>query len=342
MIRQGIAAAVVTAMLTWAAAAGRAQQAGDPPAPLGPPLPHKPEPLGPPVPEKLTREPSSSSPQQSYSLAPTTAAALPLADGEDNFDEDRPKTESGLVEYLATRFSAHEPIYFLGGAVTPSVKFQISLKYQLLSPEGSIAQALPWASNFYLAYSQTSFWDIGGESNPFFDSSYRPAALYEQTWLGVHWLPAMSRFDVQAGLQHESNGKGGGDSRTINIAYVRPVFTFGDSGSGRGFFVAVAPRVWAYVFSLRDNPDIADYRGYGDLTLITGWRGSLQLAAMGRMGNDWDKGALQLDLTYPLRQITAKNLDLYLDAQFFTGYGESLLEYNESTTTFRIGVSLVR
>ena len=54
------------------------------------------------------------------------------------------------------------------------------------------------------------------------------------------------------------------------------------------------------------------------------------------------RGALQLDLTYPLRALSSKNVDLYLDAQLFTGYGESLLEYDQSETNFRIGVALVR
>ena len=100
--------------------------------------------------------------------------------------------------------------------------------------------------------------------------------------------------------------------------------------------------MFGYLSNLDDNPDIADYRGYGDLRIVTGWRGGFQLAAVGRMGNDWDKGALELDLSYPLRNITGGNLDLYLYGQFFTGYGESLLRYDDSDTTFRLGVALVR
>jgi outer membrane phospholipase A len=197
-------------------------------------------------------------------------------------------------------------------------------------------------SGFYLAYSQTSFWDIGGDSNPFFDTSYRPELLYLWEQSNPAWLPGMTRFDVEAGLRHNSNGRGGDDSRTINTVYVRPVFTFGDPGTGRGFFLAVAPELYEYLGALRDNPDAPEFFGYGNLRLIAGWRGGLQLAAMGRLGSTWDKGALQLDLTYPLRKLTRNNLDLYLDAQFFTGYGESLLEYNQSTTSFRLGVALVR
>jgi phospholipase A1 len=273
----------------------------------------------------------------------TASTAAPDAESTAVNDPNVPKTEGGLVEFLATRFSANEPIYFLWGPERPSIKFQISLKYQPFGPDGELAKVAPWISNFYLGYSQTSFWDVAGNSSPFFDTSYRPQVMYQWTDADAPWLPGMSRFDVQAGLQHESNGRGGAESRSLNIVYVRPVITF-DPGTrdSRDFFVAVAPRLWCYVFGLSDNPDIADYRGYGDLQLITGWRGGFQAAMIGRIGDDWDKGSFELDLSYPLRNITRRTLDMYLYAQFFTGYGESLLGYNDSDTSWRIGLALVR
>ena len=263
---------------------------------------------------------------------------------ETPLDPDRATVEAGLAEFFATRFSAYEPIYFLAGPAEPEAKFQISLKYQVFNPSGSLGGANPWLSDFYLAYSQTSFWDLGkNNSSPFFDSSYRPEVLYQVESTTASWL-GQSRFDFQAGVQHESNGKSGLDSRSLNIAYIRPILTWGDDGTrgSRNFFIAVAPRLWMYTTDLDDNPDIYQYRGYGDLKVIAGWRGGLQLAAMARVGNDFDRGALQLDLTYPLRALSSKNVDLYLDAQFFTGYGESLLEYDKRESAFRIGVALVR
>jgi outer membrane phospholipase A len=162
------------------------------------------------------------------------------------------------------------------------------------------------------------------------------------------WLPGMTRFDLQAGLKHESNGQSGADSRSLNTAYISPIFTFGDDGMGANdggrdeFFVAVAPRVWMYLTDMPDNPDIYHYRGYGDVRLVAGWRGGFQTAVSGGFGNDWDKGWLQVDFSYPLQRFAIRDLGMYLYAQFFTGYGESLLDYNESSTTFRMGLSLVR
>jgi outer membrane phospholipase A len=254
----------------------------------------------------------------------------------------------GVVEYFAGHFSAYEPVYFLVGPDRPNGKFQISLKYQVFNPEESVAKAVPPLAGLHVAYSQTSFWDLEDESKPFFDNSYRPELMLSYPDL----LPGpadeddiglLRQLGLQLGFQHESNGQGGDDSRSMNFVYVRPIFTFGDpAGDKRGLFLTVSPRVHAYVGDLSDNPDIKEFRGYGDLRLVFGRREGLQLAATGRIGSDWDKCSLQLDATYPLRPLLGRNVDVFLHAQFFTGFGESLLLYNESDNTFRFGLSLIR
>ena len=269
---------------------------------------------------------------------PSSAAALtqplpPL------LDEDVHHT--GFVEYFGLHFFPHEPMYFLVGPEDPAGKFQISFKYKILNDDGAIARAVPPLAGLYLGYSQTSFWDLTGESKPFFDNSYRPEMLFSyDDVLPKGWkVPGASRVGLQFGVLHESNGRDGAESRSLNIAYVRPIFVFGDESN---FFVTVAPRAYVYLGSLDDNPDIKDYRGYADLRLTTGWAGGLQFGAVGRLGDDWDKGSLELDMSYPLRAASRGNFDVFLYAQFFTGYGESLLGYKDADNTFRLGLSIVR
>lgn len=257
----------------------------------------------------------------------------------------QPNVEAGLVEYVAERFSPHEPVYFIWGPEDPQVKFQVSLKYQIFTPGGGLDRAIPPLSGFHIAYTQQSFWDIGEASGPFFDSSYKPELLWLYEQPDARSLAGMSRFDLLVGLQHESNGQSGADSRSVNIAYIQPVLTF---GGGRGgvepdhLFIAIAPRVWGYLYRLDENPDIDQFRGYGDLRVIVGWRDGLQLSTNYRPGADWDTAALELNLSYPLRRFTGGSVDMYLYAQYFTGYGESLLEYDERGDSFRIGLALVR
>jgi phospholipase A1 len=258
---------------------------------------------------------------------------------------------SGMVEYFAKNFSGYEPTYFLMGS-RPTAKFQFSFKYRIFDPAGSWAQAFPPLAALHLAYSQTSFWDLAGDSKPFVDNSYRPELLLSyddilpESWRGKGGL---NHLGFQTGFQHESNGKSGADllpsglenpdaSRSHNILYVRPIFVFGNEEK---FFLKVAPRVYAYVLDNEDS-DIEDYRGYGDLRVVVGQGNGLQLAAVGRLGLDGNKGSLELDLSHPLHLVTGGNTDLFVYAQFFTGFGETLIGYKETTTTFRVGVGLVR
>lgn len=233
----------------------------------------------------------------------------------------------------------YDPFYFIAGTESPNAKFQISFKYRLLNDRGWLAQKAPLLLGFHLAYSQTSLWDWNADSAPFFDSSYRPEFLY--SWdrvLGggpTNWF----RLDLQGGLQHESNGKSGSDSRSMNIVYFRPRLTFGkDSGPQ----LTLTPRAWVYVGDLSDNSDIDDYRGFADLRAAVGWKRGLQISALGRIGQRLSQGSVTIDATYPLMQPPNGSFSLYLHAQYFTGYGESLLGYRDRTDIFRVGIALYR
>lgn len=253
---------------------------------------------------------------------------------------------SGWVEYMATRLEAHEPIYFLYWPDTPDVKFQISLKYRLLGDTSPVFGSLtPSGSSFYLAYTQTTLWNISGESQPIWDTTYNPELFYQFEDKEAGWMPGLSHFVIQSGFSHESNGKDGGDSRSMNYIYVKPIYTFGDPGnranSKGNFFISVAPKLWFYV-SDTEPEDLKDYRGYGDLEIKFGERGGIQLSIMGRTGEGWENQAIQFDASCPLSRLGIKNPDFYLYAQYFLGYGESLLEYDESGSSFRVGLALVR
>jgi outer membrane phospholipase A len=241
-------------------------------------------------------------------------------------------------QFFKEHISGYEPFYFIAGTKSPNAKFQISFMYQLLNNEGPLATRAPALKGFHLAYTQTSLWDWNAPSAPFFDTSYKPEFLYAWERVAGGQPPNWYQLDLQGGLQHESNGKDGADSRSLNTAYLRPTLTLGRDD---GLQLTLQPRAWVYLGDLSDNPDIADYRGYADLRAIMGWKRGLQLSALGRMGEDANHGSLQLDLTYPTMRIFG-SFSLYLQAQYFTGYGESLLEYNRRSEAFRVGFSLYR
>ena len=237
---------------------------------------------------------------------------------------------------FATAFSQYEPNYFSAGSSGPTnAKFQVSLKFRLFNPETKT----PFLEKLYLAYSQTSIWAIGTSSAPFYDSSYRPSLFFLDEKISQWPFGKWSQLGFQAGLEHESNGKDGDASRSMNIAFVRPTFTFPLSDR---YFVALSPKIYGYL-EKSDNPDMPYYRGYSDVLVKVGETDGVQLATTMRKGTGKDPYSVQLDLSIPLSTPKLGNLGGYLHLQYFDGYGESLLDYNRKVhPQFRIGLMITR
>ena len=279
-------------------------------------------------------------------VPPPGAVAHPAAEPPDSFftrfiAEPEPAVAgkgSGPGIFFKEHIAGYEPFYFIAGSKSPDAKFQISFAYQLLNNEGSLAEKAPALKGFNLAYTQTSLWDWSAESAPFYDTSYKPEFFY--AWNNITHAQPTNWFliNLQGGMQHESNGQDGVDSRSLNNIYFQPRVTFGPDDS---FQLTLQPRVWAYVGDLSENPDIADYYGYVNLRTIVGWKRGLQLSAIGTMGKDANHGSVQLDLTYPTMRLFG-SFSLYLQVQYFNGYGESLIGYNQRTDVLRVGFALFR
>jgi len=283
---------------------------------------------------------TSASEPATLPTAITTAASQPEATSAENGNFPTAGGSYGLEEF-SEHFAPYEPMYFVGGATAPNVKFQLSLRYRIFTPTGPLATEDPFLKGFNFAYSQTSLWDFQNPSDPFFyDSSYRPEFFYYLENFPGLTLPKAWQLGFQTGVGHESNGQGGTNERSMNIAFIRPIFTIADPTTG--LFVTFAPKFYDYLGSLSDNPDIAKYRGYSDLNLVIGQRDGLQLATIGRIGSGFNRGSAQFDLTYPLTKLLNGNTDLSIDAQYFVGYGDSLLGYNQYSSVFRIGFCIVR
>jgi phospholipase A1/A2 len=200
--------------------------------------------------------------------------------------------------------------------------FQISFKTRV------------WASNdrrfgAWFAYTQESFWQLynGDNSSPFRDTNYEPE-------LKLVWQPKRSfaGFDWQLlslGYAHQSNGRADPISRSWDRLVA-------EIGIEKGDF-ALLLRPWLRIddaTSDTDNPDITDYYGYGDLTAVYK-RGGHSFSLMGRGNPVEKKGALRLTwmtppLIGPLRGYVVG----------FTGYGDTLLDYNFKQNAVSAGLAL--
>ncbi|UXY14609.1 phospholipase A [Chitiniphilus purpureus] len=240
---------------------------------------------------------------------------------------------TAVTNYAAARFAPLEPMYFLMAPDGEDARFQFSFRYQLFDPDSALARRMPWLAGLRFAYSQTSLWNLSEDSTPFYDTSYKPAFYYERANLAR--IPYVDRFDLAYGFRHESNGKGGSESRDLNQLFINPTFNWGDVDDLHLIF---SPVFATYLTEMDENPDIAGYRGYVDWHFKVGDGQGLTAALLGRYGSK-GKGSVQVDLAYPLRAFGA---DFFAYLQYWDGYGESLRSYDRRTNSLRLGIGFVR
>ena len=227
---------------------------------------------------------------------------------------------------LRDQLFQYEPTYF---AIDPGLgsrpvnaKFQLSFSIRLVEPRGSDEdQGALRPDGLYLAYSQTSFWDLQSESKPFLDSSYRPEAWWH---VGVPSHGLADNLALEPGIGHESNGRPEDTSRSLNHAFVRLAaeWQVGD------LTVLAQPRARIYL-EKEENPDLPRYRGYVDWVASVGRRESWQVACTARVGDRFDRGSLQTELTYPTEPLSGDMVHGFIYFQAFLGWSETLLGYNE-------------
>jgi hypothetical protein len=260
------------------------------------------------------------------------------------------QTPFGKPEKLDYRIilTGYKDNYIISGfSRDTEVKFQFSLKFDL------------WPNrtrhSVFFGYTQKSLWNLYDSSSPFVDSNYNPEIFYGylKRYGDVVWVPGRVTFFVdslRAGVEHESNGRDGTASRGWNRVY-----GYANAGAylGTDYYLTLGLKGWLPPFVVDTyNADIVSYRGYGEATFVAGydpvspsWWGG------GHVGATYYHGAsqilsrqgieafLQWRPTYDDR-VWFWRFTPYFYAQFFHGYGEYLLAYNQRETGIRVGVSI--
>ena len=230
--------------------------------------------------------------------------------------------------------SENDPMYFvLGAREGYSARFQLSFKYRLFDFGSGFGREQPWLSGFYFGYTQNSLWDLSSESKAFRDTSYRPSFF----WKWDHEDEKTFIDSVRLGVEHESNGRDGDRSRSINIAFVRPEWHFTLASGHRLQFT---PKLYRYL-ERDENPDIHHYRGYVDWRVRYDAAGEWIATVVARRGT-LGKASVLLDLSKRARDLKFGPVSGYFHVQYFTGYGEDILDYNvRRKSQLRIGFAIV-
>ena len=156
---------------------------------------------------------------------------------------------------------------------------------------------------------------------------WQPRLTDDRTWIDG------ARF----GVEHESNGRAGTDSRSINTLYLRPEWRWRSAG---GRVIEFTPKVYRYL-DREENPDIAEFRGHVDWRVRYDSGGQWIATAVARLGNR-GHGSLLFDLSRRTRDVRVGPLSGYLHLQLFDGYGETIVDYNvRRKAQIRIGLAIV-
>lgn len=201
----------------------------------------------------------------------------------------------------------------------------VELMYQLSFKVKMIEQAFSWPVDLWFGYTQESFWQAynRSESSPFRETNYQPELMLT-TPLALNLGGVDVRF-LTLGLVHQSNGQTSTLSRSWNRVYAQV-------GAEKGNF-GVSFRLWKRLDNARsdnDNIDIADYLGHGDLNATYRFDGH-ELSLTARRNLHTNHGSVQAGWAFPV----AANLKGYV--QLFSGYGQSLIDYNYAQKSLGAG-----
>lgn len=209
------------------------------------------------------------------------------------------------------------------------VKFQISLKAQLNENDLFFER-----DSLSLGITLEAWWQLYLQdlSSPFRESNYQPEIFYLVPLL---WGPWGGNTALMLGLEHQSNGQVQGLSRSWNRLYATFIYERGP--------LLFSLRPWYRLPESEktspddaegdDNPDIVNFMGIGEAAFS--WRNQTYEYSVRARGNPrTGKGALQIGMTFPL---FARFRGF---VQFFSGYGDSLIDYNHFQSRLGIGVAL--
>ncbi|MFN9029857.1 MAG: phospholipase A [Betaproteobacteria bacterium] len=299
--------------------------------------------------DRVTQMPAMPPAQREGPVVPSPVAqpATPVPPGA---RQSSPLAESWATHPESARYTLqfHEPNYILFARHTNSVNSQVyapvftaaGVPEQIDATEAKFqlsGKLRVWTTDdrrwgAWVAYTQQSNWQVYNSdiSRPFRETNYAPEVL-------LSWDPDISfggwRWGLaNLGLVHQSNGRTDVISRSWDRLYAQFAVENGKNGN-----LALYAKAW-YRFptdaAKDDNPDITDYLGHAQFNAVYRWR-EHSITGMLRGNLRTGKGALQVGyfsprLLGPLRGYV----------QAFSGYGESMIDYNWRQTTLGIGVAL--
>lgn len=224
-------------------------------------------------------------------------------------------------------FGLYKDNYFIFGTAvnhTPTktntdIKFQISIQQRLTR------STLPFGTYLYLFYSQKCWWNVLENSMPMVDLNFNPGiGLAKPLFVKNRYVGKVTLM-----AEHESNGRDGLASRSWNKISLAASIMIDPQ-------VTVHGKVWIPIVDGQNNRDILDYSGIyqvGTEFTSRNRRFTASVVLVKRRGWKLNYNTI-IELGY--RIFRRDNQFLFL--QFYNGYGECMLDYNQFRSRVRVGI----
>ncbi len=259
-------------------------------------------------------------------LLTVIAASAQIVDlkQQDKIDADSLRRELDNGPY----FTLYKDNYFITGTsigpqapsrTNSDVKFQVSIAQRLTK------STLPFNTYLFLFYSQKCMWNVYEESLPMRDLNFNPGiGLAKHLFVKNRYIGKLTLL-----LEHESNGRDGAASRSWNkISLACNIFVDPN--------LMIHGKVWIPIIDGMNNKDILDYSGIYQMGMTytsPNKRFGVGLTLIKRRG--W---RLSYNSIWEFNYRVFKKDNQFLFVQYYNGYGENLLDYNQFHSRLRVGL----
>ena len=263
-------------------------------------------------------------------IATVFLAAVSMAAGAQIVTDSLERVDNDSVRRAFDRgpyFGLYKDNYFIFGTSvnhTPTktntdIKFQISIQQRLTR------STLPFGTYLYLFYSQKCWWNVLENSMPMVDLNFNPGiGLAKPLFVKNRYVGKVTLM-----AEHESNGRDGLASRSWNKISLAASIMIDPQ-------VTVHGKVWIPIVDGQNNRDILDYSGIyqvGTEFTSRNRRFTASVVLVKRRGWKLNYNTI-IELGY--RIFRRDNQFLFL--QFYNGYGECMLDYNQFRSRVRVGI----
>ena len=220
--------------------------------------------------------------------------------------------------------------YYASEMQRVEAKYQISFKVPLNS-----SSIFFQGDAIYFGMTLQAWWQLYSDeiSKPFRETNYKPEIFYLTM---LPWTINDRNIGFAVNIEHQSNGQFQGISRSWNRIHL--TFAY-DSDNW-----ATAIKLWhrfeepekssALDPSGDDNPDIEDYLGHYEIKSAYAFDNNHKLSSNIRKNWRTGNGSIELNYTFPM---SGRLRGL---VQYFSGYGESLIDYNHKQQKLGLGIAL--